>query len=108
RPEGVPHSAPSPPRNQLLNNDSYQVPRLSAASANRSPTRVATARKLLPRSMKSGIRSRTSANFSGYSDAIAAIPTPARITPAVHFFFRNNAVPRPAAPLASATFQFSI
>src|SRR6185312_10805822 len=58
--------------------------------------------------MKSGIRSRTSANFSGYSDAIAAIPTPARMTPAVHFFFRNIAVPTPAAPLTSATFQFSI
>src|ERR1700681_4575996 len=94
---------------QLVSSDSYQVfERFSAASAKRSPTRVATSRKLLPRSIKLGSRLRTSAKFSGYSDASVASPTPARMMPAVHFFFRNIAVPTPAAPLTSATFQFSI
>src|SRR5579863_293036 len=58
--------------------------------------------------MKSGSFRRNSANLSGYSEASVASPTPARITPALLFPFKNMTTAALADPARSARFQVCI
>src|SRR5437868_3813491 len=62
----------------------------------------------MPRSKYSGNDCRTLSNFSGYSAASTARPTPVASTPAGYLFFINKIAADPIAPRTSAFFQLSI
>src|SRR5215469_12859636 len=90
-----------------ISSQTSKAPRL-AASVMRFPALPAISMTCMPRSKYSGSDRRTLSNFSGYSDANAASPTPVASTPAGYFFFRNRNVAAPIEPITTAFFQLSI
>src|ERR1019366_106051 len=74
-----------------------------AASVIRLPACPAISITRMPRSKYSGSDCRTCSNFSGYSAASIARPTPVASTPAGYFLFINKI---PAAPIDPSTTAF--
>src|SRR5277367_2460600 len=74
----------------------------------RCPARPAISITRMPRSKYSGRAFRTLSNFSGYSDASTASPSPVASTPAGYLFFMKRIVADPIAPATTAFFQLSM
>src|SRR6266481_94516 len=74
----------------------------------RLPAFAAISITCMPRSKYSGSERFTLSNFSGYSEANTASPTPVANTPAGYFLLMNRNAAAPIEPKTTAFFQLSI